>query len=252
MLGVTALADASRYQLDTASLLTHVDDGTPAAFTSAAGRTFVAPTNASMLAATKLLKADPASNTWPIPYDALRASAPAAYPGTTVIYAAVATKGLSKTDASDYSRLIDYLSTTGQRQGSGNGELPPGYLPLTSANGLGALASYAQTAAKAVAAQKGSVPSVDGKTSSASSGGTGSSPAGGSSKGGSTPPSAGSAGGAKAAQGTATLNLQTVGATQSLSSSVGSVALPVLLGLALVGGLLAPVGSYVYRLRRRP
>ena len=35
-----------RYQLDTASLLTHVDPPAPAAFTSAAGRTFVAPTNA--------------------------------------------------------------------------------------------------------------------------------------------------------------------------------------------------------------
>ena len=159
MIGVTALADAARYQLDAASLLTHVDADAPAAFTSASGRTFVAPNNASMLATARLLKPDAKSGTWPIPYDALRGSSGSgAYPGTMVVYAALATKGLSKTDASDYSRLVDYLATTGQEPGSGNGQLPPGYLPMTKADGLASLASYALVASKAVAAQKGASP----------------------------------------------------------------------------------------------
>jgi hypothetical protein len=251
MIGVTALADASRYQLDTASLLTHVDDGMPASFTSAAGRTFVAPTNASLLAATRLLKPDATSGTWPIPYDALRASGPSAYPGTMVVYAALATKGLPKTDASDYSRLIDYLATTGQTQGSGNGQLPAGYLPMTKANGLAALSSYALVASKAVAAQKGSVPSVTAKASSSTAGG-GSSAGSGSAGSGSANGAGAKAAATTTAQGTAVLHLATVGATQSLSSSLSGVALPLLLGLVVLGGLIVPVGGYVYRLRRRP
>ena len=161
MIGVTALADAARYQLNTASLLTNVAADAPTAFTSPSGRTFVAPDSASILAAAHLLQPDVKSGTWPIPYTALRGNGGVgAYPGTMVVYAAVATKGLSKSDASDYSRLLGYLATTGQEPGSGNGQLPAGYLPMTSANGLGALAAYTQVAAKAVAEQTGAVPSV--------------------------------------------------------------------------------------------
>ncbi len=254
MIGVTALADAARYQLDTASLLTHVDPSAPAAFTSADGRTFVAPTNAALLAAARLLKPDATSNTWPIPYDALRGSSgESAYPGTMVVYAAVTTKGLSKTDASDYSRLIDYIATTGQKPGSGNGQLPAGYLPMTAGDDLGSLASYAQTAAKAVAAQKGAVPSVTAKATSSPAGGSGSTGTSGAASSGAS--STGAAGGATPstaglAQGTAVLHLTPASDTQGLTSSLAGVALPLLLGLFLVGGAVASIGSYVARRRR--
>jgi hypothetical protein len=254
MIGVTALADAYRYQLATASLLTHVDAGAPAQFSSATGRTFVAPDNTSMLAAVKLLKPDASSGTWPISYDGLRTgSGSGAYPGTMVVYAAVATKGLSKTDASDYSRLLDYLATTGQSPGSGNGQLPAGYLPMTKANGLGAMASYTQAAAEAVAAQKGDVPSVLGGGST--SGGSRTSHAAGTSSSGTAasgsakaPP----AGGSSAAAGAnPTVRLALTGRTQSLGSQLSGLAFPVLLGLVVLGGLMAPVGGYLIRLRRR-
>jgi hypothetical protein len=256
MLGVTALADAYRYQLPTASLLTHVEAGAPAQFTSASGRTFVAPNDASMLAAVKLLKPDVTTGTWPVPYDGLRDSAgSAAYPGTMVVYAAIATKGLPKTDASDYSRLLDYLATTGQTPGSGNGQLPAGYLPMTKADQLGSLASYTQAAAKAVAAQTGEVPSVLGTETSASAHSSGTtSGAGGSSAGtGSTSSGKGkgTAASTKAGAATPALQLTSSGRTQPLGSSLSGLAFPVLLGLAVLGGLLAPVGGYVVRLRRR-
>jgi hypothetical protein len=77
-----------------------------------------------------------------------------------VVYAAVPTSGLPALDASDYSKLLQFAATTGQTPGLGVGQLPPGYLPMTEANGLGALANYTWAAAADVAAQKGEVPSV--------------------------------------------------------------------------------------------
>ena len=55
---------------------------------------------------------------------------------------------------------MKFAATSGQTQGFGVGQLPPGYLPLTAADGLGGLASYTQSAATDVAAQNGQVPSL--------------------------------------------------------------------------------------------
>jgi hypothetical protein len=263
MIGVTALADAARYQLDTASLLTHVAAGAKDDFTSTAGRTFVAPTDASMAAAVHLLKPDVKSGTWPIPYAALRGKADA-YPGTMVVYAAVATKGLSKSDASDYSRLIKFLATAGQRPGSGNGQLPAGYLPMTKSNGLEKLAAYTQLASSAVGAQMGAVPSVKIAKSTPSTGG-------GSGSGGTTGGSSGSTGsGTGAGGGTGTTPTTTptatptpsptgsqnttmvsLGTTQSLTSKLAGAILPIFLLLVVLCGVLAPGGGYLVRRWRR-
>jgi hypothetical protein len=148
MIGITPLADNQRYQLQSAELET-------------TSGTFVAPDDDSLKAAASLLQPDTTSGTWPIPYDQFQQSAGAsAYPGSMVVYAAVPTSGLPAADAQAYSSLLNFAATTGQTQGYGVGQLPPGYLPLTAADGLGALASYTQAAATDVAAQNGQVPSL--------------------------------------------------------------------------------------------
>ena len=50
------------------------------------------------------------------------------------------------------------------------GQLPPGYLPLTTANGLGGLAAYTLAAAADVAAQNGQVPPLTSPSGSSSDG----------------------------------------------------------------------------------
>lgn len=165
ILGVVALADADRYDLPTAALLSHVDSGAESTFTDSAGRVFVAPDNASLKAAAGLLKPDKAAGTWPIPYAAMRGdSGKAAYPGTMLVSLDVPTQGLPATDAARYAQFVSWATTTGQTPGSSTGQLPGGYLPLTAANGLGSLQTYAATAAAAIKAQQGYVPAVDGSS----------------------------------------------------------------------------------------
>ena len=148
MIAITPLADNQRYLLSSASLQTTSGN-------------FVAPSTASMQAVAALLKPDASSGTWPIPYnDFEQPTGQSAYPGTMVVYAAVPTKGLPSADAQEYADFLEFAATDGQTPGSGVGQLPPGYLPLTAANGLGSLASYTEAAAQDVAAQNGQLPSV--------------------------------------------------------------------------------------------
>ena len=130
MLGITPLADDSRYDLQTASLQT-------------TSGTFVAPSNDSLEAATDLLQPDTTTGTWPIPYDQFENERGAgAYPGTMVVYAAIPTSGLPAQAAADYANILTFAAGPGQTPGDGIGQLPPGYLPLTAADGLGGLAAY--------------------------------------------------------------------------------------------------------------
>lgn len=148
LIGITPLADDYRYGLRAAALET-----TPG--------TFVAPGNDSLKAAAKLLKPDTATGTWPVPYEELATPAgSAAYPGTMVVYAAIPTKGLPAVAAKDYGELLSYVASAGQTPGSGVGQLPPGYLPLTKADGAGVLAEYTTAAAADVTAQNGELPSM--------------------------------------------------------------------------------------------
>ncbi len=198
MIGVTPLADSQRYGLQTAALQT-------------TSGTFVAPSDASLEATVPLLKPDASSGTWPIPYDEFQqATGATAYPGTMLVYAAVPTTGLPTADAKDYASLLEFIATTGQTPGDGVGQLPPGYLPLTAANGLGALADYTLAAALDVAAQNGQVPSVTGVTSSQSSPGT-------STGSGSTTSTTSSTGGSEPVAG----GQYSVGSTGSGSTSAG-------------------------------
>jgi hypothetical protein len=158
MLGLTPLADDERYDLQTASLQT-----TPG--------TFVPPNNATLEAATNQLQPDSSSGTWPIPYNQFETNdGSLAYPGTLVVYAAIPTSGLPATAATDYADLLTFAAGPGQTPGEGVGQLPPGYLPLTTANGLGGLAAYTLAAAADVAAQNGQVPPLTSPSGSSSDG----------------------------------------------------------------------------------
>ncbi len=53
-----------------------------------------------------------------------------------VVYAAIPTRGLPKRDALDYSKLLTFAAGPGQHPGTAQGDLAPGYLPMTKANGL--------------------------------------------------------------------------------------------------------------------
>jgi len=162
LIAITTLPDADRYQLDNAALQTHVSSSAPTKFTDGSGRTFVEPTDASLRATARMLKSDDTVGTWPIPYHALRATSAGehAYPGTMLMSVDVPTAGLKAKDAKRYAQFLRFAVGKGQIRGFGNGQLPPGYLPMTSANGLGTQAKYTTIAAAAVSAQGGGIVSV--------------------------------------------------------------------------------------------
>ena len=165
MLGVMSWADAERYGVRPALLLSSTKPGAEAKFTDATDRTFVAPNEASLKAAADLAVADSTSKTWRIDPSVLRraASAAEAYPGTMPVFAAVPTQGLSSTEASNYATWLRFAAGPGQTKGSAIGQLPDGYLPMTAGNGLADWAGYTAVAAQAVEAQAGAVPALDAK-----------------------------------------------------------------------------------------
>jgi hypothetical protein len=162
MLGVVSLGDARRYNLPVASLESQRSSSTPAMFTSTKGQTFVAPSDDSMKAAADLLKPDNKAGTWPISYNKWRTASAAkdAYPGTLVVYADIPTSGLHPDDARAYADLLDYTSGAGQVPGIAQGQLAPGFLPVTASNGLAAMMLYTKRAAVAVDQQAGKTPSL--------------------------------------------------------------------------------------------
>ncbi len=256
LFGVVSLADAERYALPTASLLSHTDSGAADKFTDTAGRAFTPPTEAGLKAAAAVLAPVKASGTWPIPNAALRSAADA-YPGTMLMSLDVPTQGLVATDAKRYAEFVRFAVTTGQQPGVGNGQLPAGYLPLTAGNGLGALVTYAQNAADAIAAQQGYVPAVDGSSrppsptptptptptpsplpstggpSQSTGGGTTSTPAASASLSASPSPSSSST----------PVAIVATGLTTGVSVGALGQVLPALLGLALLAGAAAIVTS---------
>ena len=266
MLGVVSLGDAAREGLHLAQLQTTSSLSPDDKFTSAAGQTFVGPSDASLKAAAQTLTFDSGTGMWPVDYAALRKHA-SAYPGTMVVYTSVPLKNLPSQDAKDYAKLLTFFAGPGQHPGTGQGDLPSGYLPMTSANGLGAMVAYTTKAAKAVAAQQGTLhPTVvSPPPSSGSSGPSGSShssgnsgatqpippitvPGGGATSSGTPAPS-----GTSSSSGTGTSVAPTSSAPTSLSASpaaartpevgagLGGAALPILLGLGLIAGIAAAV-----------
>ncbi len=163
VIGVTSLGEAAHYDLQAAALQSQATVSNPnAKFSDGTGRVFVSPDDAGLEAAAAAFTKNAATNTWTVPYDVLRNSSAGknAYPGTMMVFADVPTSGLTTSDASDYAKLLRFAVGPGQTPGSGNGQLPAGYLPMTTANGLGAEVDYTTRAAAAVEAQKGTVPAL--------------------------------------------------------------------------------------------
>jgi hypothetical protein len=254
VLGVTSLGDAERYALPTAELETQTAADAPLKFTDGTGRTFVAASNDGLKAAAAMLVADRTANTWLLPYDKLRSDAAGAqaYPGTMLVSMDVPTSGLPAAEASHYAAMLRFFSGPGQTPGFGNGQLPPGFLPMNAGNGLGALAAFSARAATAVTAQHGDLPLVTGGqiagpvTTQPSGGSPG--PTGGSSTP-STTPSATPSGTPSATPTPSVVALAPVGRTTGIGTGVGGLALPLVLLLALLGAVAAPVTRLVARLR---
>ncbi|HET6938179.1 MAG TPA: hypothetical protein VFI19_06230 [Nocardioides sp.] len=122
MLGLVSLGDAQRYGLRVASLETKHN-------------TFVGPSDRSLSAAvdmsrqpTKHGKAVPGS---PFVLDQAEVRrSTEAYPGTMVVYTAARERDLDQADADKVAQFIRVATTEGQKSGTGNGELPPGFLPI--------------------------------------------------------------------------------------------------------------------------
>ena len=164
ILGITSLADADQYGLETAALETQGGSTSDAKFSSGAGRTFVTPAVGSMRAALKLMTADKTAGSWSVPYAKLRSATAgkSAYPGTMLISTDVPTSRLAKPVAGDLGKFLTFVAGAGQHSGFGNGQLPPGYLPLTAANGAAKMVAYTKAAAADVTAQNGKVPALNG------------------------------------------------------------------------------------------
>jgi hypothetical protein len=241
VIAVTSLADAQRYRLDTAEL----QEPSKALKNSSA---FVAPNNASLESAAELLKADKVSGTWTLPLGSAAMTASHAYPGTAVVYASVASTGLSKADATDYAALIRFAVGSGQTPGDANGELPAGYLPLTSGNHLGALQAAALAAADTIASQGGAfvisaeAPTLSGPAGAASAGASAATAP-------SKPVPAAGASANATEERPASATVGSGGTTPSITSRAAGIALPVCILAIVLGGLLAPTSRFVGRWR---
>ena len=158
VLGLTSLSAARRYDLSTAALQSSLSSPDLAAkFADASGRQFVAPQDSSLRAAAALLEPDTTQHTWTLSRTVLSRTV-GAYPGTMPVYADVPTVGLRAATAQHLAQFLRYAAKGGEVAGTANGQLPAGYLPLTTTNGLAKVVDYAQRAATAVAAQRGVVP----------------------------------------------------------------------------------------------
>ena len=145
MLAIVSLGDAARYGLRTAELRT---SGT------GTGASFVAPSATSMGTAV----ADATQSAPGEPFVINREALPAdAYPGTMIVHATARLTGLPTADAGHLAQFVRVASTEGQVVGSANGELPEGYLSITSSGSTAALYASSQAVATAFEAQTGVV-----------------------------------------------------------------------------------------------
>jgi hypothetical protein len=148
MMGIVSVGDARRLDLTEASLET-------------AGKTYVAPTDASMAKAVRLAKPSK-SGEEPFTLDMASLVKNHAYPGTMIVYTAARTANLPKEDATKVSEFITISTSEGQKAGFGNGELPEGYLPLKKTGVTAPLWKQAQVVATAISEQKGDTGSGEG------------------------------------------------------------------------------------------
>ncbi len=256
MLGLVSVADARRFGLREASLETRRGS-------------FVGPTDSAMARA--VATAEPSKN-GEEPFtlemkDIIKAGN--AYPGTMIVYTATRSANLPQEDAKKVAEFIEISTTEGQRGGFGNGELPPGYLPLEKTGPTARLFKQAQDVAKIIAAQDGEVD--DGGTDDTGEGdGTvaGDEPGTPTGPGSVTdvappepepvptvdPEGVGKPAKGKPAKPTKTPKPEPVAmpATQPVSSTLAEQLIPVLLGIAVLGALTTSLLRLGLTRRRQP
>ena len=128
MIAITDTPSAARYGLDIASLQ------------SANGTTLTTSSTEGLTAALTALK--PTSDPRVIQVDPAAVVAPG-YPLTIVTYADINLSGSTAANRKSIASLITQVTTTGQEPGTKPGQLPAGYLPITSAMATQAAASVA-------------------------------------------------------------------------------------------------------------
>ena len=169
MLGVVSMGDARRLGLDEASLETR--------------NAFVGPTEGAITRALKLAQPSKSGDE-PFDLDMAAMVKADAYPGTMIVYTAARTANLPQEDADKVELFIEAATTEGQKQGYGNGELPPGFVPLQKTGVTGPLWKQAQAVAAAIGEQKGVTDTGEGD-GSGDGAGTGTSGGSGTATGGS-------------------------------------------------------------------
>ncbi len=245
MLGLVTLGDAARYGLHVAALRTA---GT------GPGATFVAPGDASLAAAV----GGSTASTVGAPFEVDLAHLPGdAYPGTMVVHTTARLAGLPAADAAHVASFIETATTEGQVPGSLNGQLPEGYLPITSTGVTKPLYDAAQTVAAAVLRQDGTVvprPTPSPPAASSSSSQVPSRTTGGAalpSVGGDVPVAGpGAVPGLPADDPAAASSVALTARTEALTSGAADRALPVALALCALGALAGP-GLRLWSTRRR-
>lgn len=129
MIAVTDTPSAARYGLDIASLQ------------SANGSTLTTPSTEGLTAALTAMR--PTSDERVTQVDPAAVVAPG-YPLTIVTYANVNLSGSTAANRKSIASLITQVTTTGQSPGTQPGQLPAGYLPITSAMAAQSAASVAR------------------------------------------------------------------------------------------------------------
>lgn len=233
LVGVTTLGDAERYGLHTAALQT--TSVAPGRTFSTKGRTFVAPSDASLAKAVSTAR--PTGRNQPFRLDDRVVRAAGGYPGTLVVYTAAKTSGLDRGTARTVASFIRTATTEGQRRGSGNGFLPDGYLPITRTGTTAALFASAQQAAQDVAGQTGT--KAGGAAGTGTDGGAGSAAASGGVGTSDAPAAADDA--AAAGKQPVDAQLKSLGSTEGVHSALGAWFLPALVLLLLGCAIAGPV-----------
>lgn len=139
MLGIVSLGDLERYGLRAAALETDKD-------------TYVGPSEDSLVAAVALAEQKSPMEPFVLDQADVRKSGKA-YPGTMVVYTAAKTSNLLEEDAAKVAQFIRLSTTEGQKAGSGNGELPAGFVPIDDKGPTAKLYASAQKVAAAVEKQ---------------------------------------------------------------------------------------------------
>ena len=139
MLGVVSLGDVERYGLRSAALETKNGE-------------YVAPTDSSLSAAVALTEQKKPREPFVLDQGDVRKSGKA-YPGTMIVYTAAKTANLLEDDAAKVAQFIRVSTSEGQKAGTGNGELPAGFLPIKKSGVTGKLYAEAQRVADAIEKQ---------------------------------------------------------------------------------------------------